>query len=155
VVEESFGFEGYFCHRHISLNLILKCGGLQNMCVCGGLHAPPPAKGLLRRGFFGTSFDSSPSPPTSTLAVKEVFQPPKSSGDSFSGAVALGERLHLPVLSESKSRLRYSWQVKEDLGVQLNKKLNKKLIAEAVAATPTVGVDSEVVLNAMIVAPTL
>ena len=59
------------------------------------------------------------------------------------------------MLLVSKSQLRYSRKVKEDLGVQLNKKLNKKLITEAVATTPMVGVDSEVVLNAMTVAPTL
>ena len=84
----------------MSLSYFLKpdnkmCDGLQDMCVCGGRHMPPPAKGLLRWDFFGTSFDSSPSPPSSTLAVKEVFQPPESSGDSFLRAVALGERLRL------------------------------------------------------------
>lgn len=59
------------------------------------------------------------------------------------------------MLPESKSQMWYSRKVKEDVGAQLNKKLTKKMLAEAMAATPMVGANSKVVLNAMGVAPNL
>ena len=131
------------------------------------------AKGLLQRGLLW-SINVSPSP---ALGAKEYsYTVPKlgplttrsqtSTTTHPSNAAELGKRLHIsqpgmtdscaPIYSfVSKSQQGYSWRVKNKIGKQLNK--NKKLLAKVVAETPVVEVEgySEVVLDAMDLAPTL